>query len=106
MVIQISTNGFISFEEEFFTDSFIVTQFPRTSGQLFPLIAPFWADFNFRDGGTVFYRVTEDENTLSHIGDLIASQNSEFVGYRPTEAVVVTWFQSRLFRNSGIIVRT
>ena len=60
VTMQVSTNGVISFQSEF-TD-FTVSSFPTSS---IPLIAPLWADFDFRDReGNVFYRIAEDEATL------------------------------------------
>ena len=67
------------------------------------MIAPLWADFNFREVGNVYYRVTTDSNTLNAIAERIANHNSDYTHYRPTEAVIVTWFQSRLFDESFMV---
>lgn len=84
---QVSTNGLLSFEKGF--DSYIISQFPRTASPSIPLIAPLWADFNFRDAGTLYYRVTTDASIL----DAVVEDRNEIYGeYRPTMAVVVTWF--------------
>lgn len=67
---------------------------PRTSGSLFPLIAPLWADLNFRQGGTLYYRVTEEREFLGSVAERIADKNAAYGRYRPKLAVVATWFQS------------
>ena len=77
-------------------DSHIVTLLPRID--LPPLIAPFWADYSFRDAGTLYYRVVNDHATLSYAAKKITNANIAFRGYTPTSAVIVTWFQSEVFR--------
>ena len=99
-----STNGFISVEEDFNTNSHEVMDFPRTAGRsVFPMIAPLWADFNFREEGRIFYRVANDNSTLAAIVQRIASHNHNYKYYAPTEAVIVTWFQSRLFERTVLV---
>lgn len=70
------------------------------------MIAPLWADFNFREKGTVYYRVANDSNTLDAIADRIARESisADYTTFKPTEAVIVTWFQSRVFQ-SDIVVK-
>ena len=63
-----------------------------------PLIAPFWADYSFRDAGTLYYRVVNDSVTLSYAAQKITNANGAFESYTPTSAVIVTWFQSKVFR--------
>ena len=67
------------------------------SSQLFPLIAPLWADLNFRQGGSLYYRVTEDRDFLDSVAERIRTENRAYEGYRPELAVVATWFESRIF---------
>ncbi len=92
-----STNGLLSFNEEF--SSHIVMPFPRSSAPLLPLIAPLWSDFNFRETGTLYYRVTDDNKILNRISREIAILNSDFTSYQPTQAVIVTWFRATSNRN-------
>ena len=94
MCLQISTNGVISFEEGFDSYNIIVTQFPKIAS--IPLIAPLWADFNFRDAGTIYYRETTDVNILDAVVEYIEDRNKNYDEFRPTMAVVVTWFQSKV----------
>ena len=67
------------------------------------MMAPLWADFNFREEGTIYYRVTNDSEILSEIVERIAMHNSKYGDYVPTEAVIVTWFQSRLFESTYVV---
>ena len=92
---KVSTNGFISFGRNFVTDSYFVEELPIS--QQLPLIAPFWADLTFRQGGRLYYRVTEDRDFLNNVAERIRTENVAYEGYRPTQALVATWFQSRIF---------
>ena len=98
---QISTNGFISFQDRW--DFYIVERFPREIAPFLPLIAPLWADFNFRDSGTIFYRVATDAATLNQVTDALCARNTLYADFRPTLAVVVTWFQGELLRSSTVV---
>ena len=69
-----------------------------------PLIAPFWADYSFRESGTIYYRVVNDSMTLSHVAQKIANASVAFRGYTPTSAVIITWFQSKVFRLQSNLV--
>ena len=84
-------------------DSYIPVPFPRTSGQLVAMVAPLWADFNFRNGGTLYYRVETKDNILNSISEKLAQQNNAYNTYKPTLAVVITWFESRLLRNNFVV---
>ena len=53
-----------------------------------PLIAPFWADFDLRRGGNVFYRQTTDPETLQQISFTVSLGGFEFT---PTLAFIATW---------------
>ncbi len=97
VMLQISTNGLVSFGESF--DLQNLESFPRRTPPYVPVIAPFWADFNFRDSGAIFYRVTQDPAVLNSAEHKIATP-----GFSPTLAVVITWFQGELQRNSGSVV--
>ena len=90
--LQISTNGFISFESP--PSRLRISSF---SVSPVPVIAPLWADFDFREAGFVYYRVSQDEMLLNQVARKISSRNSEFSDYRPTLCVVVTWSQALLF---------
>ncbi len=65
-------------------------------------MAPLWADFDFRDSGLVFHRVSQDDLLLDSAASRIAAMNQDFAGYRPTLCVIVTWSQAVLFSNTFI----
>ncbi len=99
-LMQISTNGLILFDHDNQFQSYAPSSFPRTSPPFLPLVAPLWADFNFRDFGTIFYRLAADNSTLESVTDIIRSTTTgNYSEFRPTLAVVVTWFQSKLLRS-------
>lgn len=91
----------MSFEAGF--SSYQVEAFPRQNLPLLPLIAPLWADFNFRDSGNVFYRIDTNMDTLDRVAEIIANSNPIYGDFRPTMAVVVTWFQGRLLRSVQVV---
>lgn len=80
----------ISFGQGF--SEYHVTPFPSTSCKSVPLVAPLWADFNFRKVGNVFFRsVTEDNATLERAKKIINYQ-----GFSPSLCVIVTWVNAVL----------
>ena len=107
--LQISTNGLLSFDAAF--DEHSIQSFPKSADPLLPLIAPLWADLNFRDSGAIFYRIVSDVSTLSEVATLIAEQNDIYRSFSPTMAVIVTWFQGgvlgtySVFQNFRLIRR-
>ena len=70
------------------------------------MLAPLWADFNFRNGGTLYYRIEPDEYILQVITKKLAKQNPAYASFHPTVAVVVTWFESTLFQNEIVVRNT
>ena len=64
-----------------------------------PLIAPVWIDLLFSDYGLLYYRVSQDPDTLERVKGMITEVNPMLSGYQPTLAVIVTWFDATpLFR--------
>lgn len=102
ILMKVSTNGFISLGGEFITDSFDVRPFSSIDLP-YPMIAPLWADFNFREEGAIFYRVTNDSSVLIEVAKRVANHNSNYTDYVPREAVIITWFQSRLFEGEYMV---
>ena len=98
-MLKVSTNGFISFGGEITTDPFNVRPFSSRTLN-FPMIAPLWADFNFREDGTIYFRATNKSDILKDASERIARHDSNYTGYVPREAVIVTWFQSRVFEGT------
>ena len=79
---------------------YIREDFPRTTPPYVPLIAPFWTDFNFRDSGAIFYRMTSEAAVLN-----LAEEKINVSGFVPTLAVVITWFQSTLLGSIKMVSR-
>ena len=90
-MMQVSWNGYISFQQAY--NSFTPSLFPLSV--LIPILAPLWADFDFRVSGAVYSRVTDDSDTLDQVVGMIAGLNPALSDYQPTLAVVVTWFEPR-----------
>ena len=67
-----------------------------------PVIAPAWADWTFKDNGTIYYRVAQDQVTLNQVVGMITDVNPELSDYLPTLAVIVTWFEARLFIDQSV----
>lgn len=86
--VFINTNGLISFSAGI--SSFNPIPFPlrEVIG-----VAPFWNDIDTQNGGDIFYRQVTDSNTLNQIGSDIRSSFSAFANFRPSWALVVTWFE-------------
>lgn len=90
-IIQVSTNGLISFQNSFISNSpgKFSTSFPEF---YIPIIAPLWTNlYNFRVESDIFYRSTNDAVILNRIADMVTNINSNFSTYQPTLAVIVTW---------------
>ena len=85
----------LSFTEEF-PDFIVSPVFPVSS---VPLIAPLWADFDFRGQGHVFYRDTSHPEALIRAGELVTNTNEIYSDYSPEYVVIVTWSMARLFSN-------
>lgn len=99
--MQVSTNGIISFQSPF--NSFRVSSLPTSSA---PMIAPLWADYDFREAGNVYYRVSQDTVTLGRVQEMITEANPDFKGFSPSLCVIVTWSEATLFsRRSDLSIR-
>ena len=99
-IIQVNTNGVLSFRG-FFTE-YSPTTFPRTS---FPLIAPFWQDFNIVISGHIFYRETTSPNQLQLASDIISSTFSSVPDdFNPAYLFVATWSNAAEFSGSSSVV--
>ena len=73
-----------------------MSPFPRISSDALPLIAPLWADYNFRKAGNVYYRITRDNATLERARELITEISSLHSKFSPSECVIVTWVNAEL----------
>ncbi|MGV3663250.1 MAG: nidogen-like domain-containing protein [Prosthecobacter sp.] len=85
--IFINNNGVLSFS--FGVGSWSTTPFPEGRN----LIAPLWCDVDTRaaGGGTVWYRIEQDQADLDVINATINTQVPTAPGFRATFALIVTW---------------
>ena len=94
--VFINTNGLISFNNGI--RSFTPTPFPIT-GVIG--VAPFWNDIDTTKGGDIFYRTVSDSKTLNQIGSDVRSSFNAFTNFRPSWALIVTWFQVAQYSHSA-----
>ena len=99
LLLQVATNGIISFREPFF--SFSIAPFPNT---LASMIAPFWADVDTRsssdtppagvsreDIGKVWYREEFSGELLEKAGQEIREAFVDASDFVPTSLFIATW---------------
>ncbi len=97
---QVSTNGLISFQNEFSYSPYSNYSDPF----LPPLISPLWTDFNASISGSIYYRTTNNSLVLERIRNVLTEQNSTFVDYAPSLAFIVTWDRIPLSYDPSSIV--
>ena len=98
--MQVNTNGVLSFRGSF--TEYDPTSFPQTS---FPLIAPFWQDFNIEISGHIFYRETTSPNQLQLVSDVISSTFSSVSDdFKPSYSFISTWSNAAEFSGSSSVV--
>ena len=70
-----------------------------------PIIAPLWAEFDFRDAGFIYYRMSQDMDLLSYANTIFFSDvNSSLSVFQPKLCIVVTWLSAILFSRDSIPV--
>ena len=52
------------------------------------IIAPFWADFDSRRQGSIYYRVTRDSVILQQT---VSDIDTMYSNYTPSQAFIATW---------------
>ena len=89
--VQVNSNGVISLGNEGFID-FYARPFPFDSP---PLIAPFWDDFDPRNGGNIYYRQTNDSDQLQmfHNNYTLFWKTDWQNNFYPTNLFIATWCQ-------------
>ena len=95
---QVNSNGVLSFVQGF-TVCCPPRDFPRGPP---PLIAPFWHDFNPRNGGTISYRMTDDFQLRQLVH--VSIQNFVMDDFFPTILVVATWDHVAPFGGTGVCI--
>ena len=69
-----------------------------------PIIAPLWTHLMLTQGGSVFYRVTNNQTDLNMIASLIANATFQEDVYNPQLAIIVTWEEVSLFQSPSLKV--
>lgn len=89
-LLQVNTNGVISFGTSFTSTSSNGVNFDRTDTP--PIIAPFWDDINTINGGTIYYRVDTDPIIRDLVNqEILAQYPAEFPPFQATLVFVATW---------------
>lgn len=91
--MQVSTNGVLSFGDMFL--AYQTTTLPRTT-MVLPLLAVLWTDFDFSFSGSVYYRQTNNSETLAQVRSMITDMNPGLSDYWPALVVIVTWFEAKI----------
>ena len=86
------TNGLLLLNQSDVAPNFSPMAFP--TGRI--LIAPFWADADTREIGTVYFRTTVNENQLNKTANNI----NRFFGidFSPVHLFVSTWYKVGYFK--------
>lgn len=92
----INLNGLISLNGS--SNNITFNQFPVKD---LNCIAPFWSQINSTNGGSVFYRQVTNSTILNQIGFDVKNSYENFVNFRPTWALIVTWFELGLKLNEA-----
>lgn len=98
-MIQVNTNGVISFEGRF--------NDPTSNGFNFssftsPIIAPFWDDIDITRGGSIYYREDTDPFVAQVVSQEISSQYPEVGFFFPALVFVATWDRVAAYSVSGV----
>ena len=101
-MLQVNTNGVLSFGEQFTTSSVASAGgFSFESILSPPIIAPFWDDVNILDGGLIYYRQVLDSPTADLVRREVISQFPEVDGFFPFMVFVATWDRVAQFNGSN-----
>ena len=101
-IMQVNTNGVLSFQQSF--GAFSPQSFPLDHTELTAVVALYWADHDIRIGGLIFYRVTEDEVLLDSVGSEISSAFN--TSFSPTWLFIATWEEVVDYAGHPNIVRS
>ena len=85
IIMQVSTTGVVSFGTDF--PYYWSRPFPLSTSDI--LIAPFWDNFYYGNGGQILFRLSDDQTLLNKVGSTI-NDTLEF-DFIPTILFIVTW---------------
>ena len=101
MILQVSSNGVLSFNRSFTSPS--AGAFPTTDADGDVLIAPFWTDIDLNvAGGRVYYRFSTDPSLLSEIGFNISTIFE--TAFAANLLFIATWDRVAEFGSNGTLV--
>ena len=89
MLLQVSTNGVLSFRLSFL--DFSSRPFPLSTEFSDVLIAPFWDDSDVRQDGQVLYRLSDNGTLLSQVGSAI--NDTLGIDFSPRLLFIATWIR-------------
>ena len=85
--IKVNNNGLLSFGKA--VSAYTPRSFPLDDDH--QLIAPYWADVDTREAGTVWFREVNDSALLNRLGRDIHANVDNIFSFQPTSALIVTW---------------
>lgn len=88
-----NTNGVISFLRP--VGTYTPNPFPIANDAR--MIAPFWADIDTRNGGTVWYRETTNDTLLDRATDEVRAYFPGFFRFRASWVFIATWDRVAFF---------
>ena len=92
-----NTNGVISFKDS--VEEFTPVTFPTANGQ--PMIAPYWADVDTRNGGEVFYRQSSNVELFQRAtNDVKRFFPGKFPSFQASWVFIATWQNVSRFRRA------
>ena len=95
--LKVNTNGVISFKDS--VEAFIPVTFPTENNQ--PMIAPYWADVDTRNGGEVFYRQSASVELFQRAtNDVKKYFATQFPSFQASWVFIATWQNVSRFRRA------
>ncbi|XP_069105864.1 protein mesh-like [Argopecten irradians] len=95
--LYVNTNGAISFLGTL--SQYTPESFPLSNSRR--IIAPFWADVDIRNGGTVWYRETTDSSILQRATDEVRLYYPSQTSFRADWVFVATWDNVAFYGSGG-----
>ena len=102
---QAHSNGYVTFPDS----SAVPVSYYNCTPSALPglrgdaMVAPYWADADLRERGTLYYRESQAADDLDNAEQHIQRYDSHFI---PTSAVVVTWDNVGYFGGHDLVCNT
>ena len=88
-LLKVNNNGLLSFSIA--VSTYTPRSFPLPEEDDRQLIAPYWADVDTREAGTVWFRAVNDSSLLNRIGRDVRASVDDASSFQPKSALIVTW---------------